>query len=135
MTSFETHRRRAHDTSRPVRARRAAFRTCVVCFAPYGFRAAYHHLCRSARIPADPCDDPASLIRAVEELHAARTLRVADETAFMARRRREKAAGRRHLTADGSRRDRGRGPGGSLAHCPDHERHLTEPLPISRRAV
>lgn len=113
-----------------MRARHAAFRTCVVSFAPYGFRATYHHLCRSARIPADPRDDPASLIRAVEELHAARRLWAADEAAFMARRRRQKAAGRRHITADGGWRDGGRGPGGSLAYCPDPERHPTEPLPI-----
>ncbi|MBB4889702.1 hypothetical protein WEB32_33735 [Streptomyces netropsis] len=129
MTSFETHRRRVHDASLPVRARHAALRTCVVCFAPYGFRATYHHLCRSARIPADLRSDPASLIRAVEELHAARGLWVADEAAFMARRRQEKAVGRRHITSDGGWRDRGRGPAGSLAYCPDPERHPTEPLP------
>lgn len=65
-----------------MRARLAALRTCLVSFAPYGFRATYHHLCRSARIPADLESDPASLVRAVEELHAARRLWSADETAF-----------------------------------------------------
>lgn len=128
MTSFETHRRRVHDTSLSVRARHAAFRTCVVSFSPYGFRATYHHLCRSARIPVDLGTDPASLVRAVEELHAARRLWLADEAAFMARRRREKAEGHRHPKADGSWRDRGRGSEGSLAYCPNPEHHPTEPL-------
>ncbi len=117
-----------HDTSQPVRARHAAFRTCVVIFAPYGFRATYHHLCRSARIPADLEKDPASLIRAVEELHAARRHWLAGEAAFIARRRQEKATGLRHPKSDGSWWDHGRGWQGSLAYCPNPEFHPTGPL-------
>ncbi|MFI0714448.1 hypothetical protein ACH4SK_28175 [Streptomyces inhibens] len=125
MASFETHRQRIHDVRLPVRARHAALRTCVVSFAPYGFRATYHHLCRSARIPVELAEDPASLVRAVEELHAARRLWLTDEAVFMARRRQEKAVGRRHPTAHGSWRDQGRGSQGSLAYCPDPEFHPT----------
>jgi hypothetical protein len=129
MTSFETHCRRVHDTRLSVRARHAALRTCVVSFTPYGFRATYHHLYRSARIPADLGTDSASLVRAVEELHAARQLWLADEAAFIARRRREKAEGHRLPKADGSWRDQGRGSEGSLAYCPNPEFHPTELLP------
>ncbi|MEJ8645175.1 hypothetical protein WKI68_36065 [Streptomyces sp. MS1.HAVA.3] len=49
---------------------------------PYGFRATYHHLCRSARIPRTLADDPASLVRAVEELHEARLVWLAEVTAW-----------------------------------------------------
>lgn len=129
MASFETHRRRVHDASLPVRARHAALRTCVVSFPFYGFHATYHHLCRSARIPVDLESDPASLVRAVEELHAARRLWLADEAAFTARRRREKAEGHRPAKADGSWRDQKREPGGRLTFCPNPEFHPTEPLP------
>lgn len=129
MASFETHRRRVHDAGLSVRARHAAFRTCVVAFAPYGFRATYHHLCHSARIPADLGQDPASLVRAVEELHAARRQWLAGEAAFVARRRQEKALGLRHPRPDGSWWDQGRGAQGSLAYCPDPEFHPAGPLP------
>ncbi|CAM5600333.1 putative protein OS=Streptomyces microflavus OX=1919 GN=Smic_27450 PE=4 SV=1 [Streptomyces microflavus] len=71
MPSFETHRLRVHDTARSPRARHAALRTCVVGFAVYGFRATYHHLSRSARIPALLESDPEALVRAVEELYEA----------------------------------------------------------------
>ncbi|MEU1620021.1 hypothetical protein ABZ479_22310 [Streptomyces sp. NPDC005722] len=129
MAGFETHRRRVHDADLPVRARHNALRTCVVGFAPYGFRATYHHLCRSARIPVVLEDDPAALVRAVEELRSARRLRLADEAAYVTRRRREKDLGRRVPRPDGGWRDQRPGPEGSLAFCPDSEFHPCEPLP------
>ncbi|MFJ7157649.1 hypothetical protein ACIQUQ_22275 [Streptomyces sp. NPDC101118] len=51
MTSFATHRLRVHDRSLPPYRRLSALRTCLTEFAPYGLRATYHHLCRSAGIP------------------------------------------------------------------------------------
>ena len=94
MPSFETHRLRVHDTARSPRARHAALRTCVVGFAVYGFRATYHHLSRSARIPALLESDPEALVRAVEgAVHEARTLWLEAESALLTRRRREKALG------------------------------------------
>ncbi|WP_344070303.1 hypothetical protein [Streptomyces crystallinus] len=119
-----------HDTGLSVRARHASLRTCVVMFAPYGFRATYHHLCRSAEVPARLEADPEALVRAVEELQTARALWLGDEAAYIARRRREKAAGRRSTRADGSWRDAGRGSGGSLVYCPDPGFHPTDPLPV-----
>ncbi|WP_073732684.1 hypothetical protein [Streptomyces sp. CB02488] len=135
MASFETHRRRVHDTGRTVRARHSALRTCLVAFAPYGFRATYHHLCRSARIPRDLEKDPASLIRAVEELDAARRHWLADEAVFVARRRQEKAAGVRRPQSDGSWRDAGRASSGMPAYCPNPEFHPDEPLPAVVKRV
>ncbi|MFF7700611.1 hypothetical protein [Streptomyces lydicus] len=131
MSSFATHRQRVHDTGRSARARHAALRTCVADFAPFGFRATYHHLCHRARIPAELAADPASLVRAVEELHAARRLWLADEAAFVARRRREKAAGMRRPTPG----DRWRYRADAPAYCPDPEFHPTEPLPTVVRRL
>ncbi|WP_371650875.1 MULTISPECIES: hypothetical protein [unclassified Streptomyces] len=124
-----------HDTRLSARARHASLRTCVVMFAPYGFRATYHHLCRSAGVPARLESDPGALVRAVEELQTARVLWLEDEAAYVARRRREKASGRRDTRADGSWRDVGRGSGGSLVHCPDPGFHPTEPLPVVAERV
>nr|WP_223242350.1 hypothetical protein [Streptomyces sp. CBMA123] len=72
-------------------------RTCVTEFAPYGFRATYHHLTLSARMPRLLEADPESLVRAVEELHEARQLWLARAEEYAARRRAEKRAGRRSV--------------------------------------
>ncbi|MFJ8012411.1 hypothetical protein [Streptomyces sp. NPDC096339] len=95
MTSFATHRRRVHDTALPPYRRLSALRTCLTEFAPYGFYATYHHLCRSAGIPRDLGQDPASLVRAVEELHEARQLWLDSLAAWQVGRRAQKRAGRR----------------------------------------
>ncbi|WP_219504870.1 hypothetical protein [Nonomuraea ceibae] len=42
-------------------------------FRPYGFRATWHHLVLTARIPKQVERDPVSLVRAVDELAAARS--------------------------------------------------------------
>lgn len=95
MTSFATHRLRVHDTARPPYRRLSALRTCLTEFAPYGFYATYHHLCRSAGIPRDLDEDPESLVRAVEELREARQLWLAELAAWQIGRRAQKRAGRR----------------------------------------
>ncbi|WP_406196991.1 hypothetical protein OH807_10995 [Kitasatospora sp. NBC_01560] len=98
MPSFLTHRGRVHDDARPVHRRHSALRTCLTLFAPYGLRATYHHLTLSARIPRRLDADPGALVRAVEELHEARLLWLAQQERYVARRRTEKAAGLRAAT-------------------------------------
>ncbi|MFJ9776210.1 hypothetical protein ACIRVF_34100 [Kitasatospora sp. NPDC101157] len=95
MTSFLTHRARVHDTALPPYRRHSALRTCLTEFAPYGLRATYHHLTVAARMPRLLEADPASLVRAVEELDEARVLWLARAGEYAARRRAEKRAGRR----------------------------------------
>ncbi|MGK5637006.1 hypothetical protein ACSNOK_01605 [Streptomyces sp. URMC 126] len=140
MSGFAVHRRRVHDDRLPAAYRRCDLRCCLVGFAPYGFRATYHHLTLSARIPRNPEDDPAALVRAVEELHAARELWLAHVRERAAGRRAAKARGQRHEPADaawhaahggGARR---RGWNG-IAYCPDPVVHPTEPLPVVIRRV
>jgi hypothetical protein len=102
-------------------------RECTTHFAPYGFRATWHHLVVSARIPVRLEDDLDSLTRAVDELEAARALVLPVVDAYAARRRAEKRAGRRvpdsreRLTSWGFCQ---------TAFCPDPEVHPTEPLPV-----
>ena len=95
MTSFLTHRTRVHDARLSLRRRHSALRTCITLFAPYGFRATYHHLTLSAAIPRRLEADPDALVRAVEELHEARVLWLARAEEYAAQRRAEKWAGRR----------------------------------------
>lgn len=95
MTSFLTHRARVHDAGLPLCRRHSALRTCITLFAPYGFRATYHHLTLSAAIPRRLEADPDALVRAVEELHEARMLWLARVEEYAAQRRAEKRAGRR----------------------------------------
>ncbi|MFG2846410.1 hypothetical protein ACGF12_25030 [Kitasatospora sp. NPDC048296] len=96
MTSFLTHRALVHDTTLPPYRRHGALRTCLTRFAPYGFRATYHHLTVSARMPRLLEADPDSLVRAVEELHEARQLWLARAEEYAAQRRAAKRAGQRH---------------------------------------
>ncbi|MEV8474454.1 hypothetical protein [Streptomyces sp. NPDC051173] len=118
MSSFTTHRRRVLDQALPARVRHTNLRCCLVQFAPYGFRATYDHLCHSAGIPRPLDKDPDSLVRAVEELHAARRLWLAHVHAFAAQRRREKSGGQRELRRDQMRPVRQRG-WQDIAYCPD----------------
>lgn len=129
MSSYNTHRGRVYDEGLPARARHTNLRSCLVHFAPYGFRATYHHLCLSAGIPRDLEKDPNSVIRALEELHDARQLWLADERAYIARRRAEKARGSRQVPADGSWRGWQHG-WGRIAFCPEPTFHPDEPLPV-----
>lgn len=117
MSSFNTHHRRVYDEGLPARVRHTNLRSCLVHFAPYGFRATYHHLCLSAGIPKNPEKDPNSLIRAVAELHHARQLWLADERGAYANSRRTKhvAFGRRKQTSHG---EAGSVGGGTLPTAP-----------------
>ncbi|MEU9037445.1 hypothetical protein AB0D45_21450 [Streptomyces sp. NPDC048352] len=84
-----------HDGRLPLLRRHSALRICITHFAPYGFRATYHHLTLSAAIPRRLEADPDALVRAVEELHEARVLWLARAEEYTAQRRAEKRAGRR----------------------------------------
>ncbi|MFJ4888328.1 hypothetical protein ACIP5U_00020 [Streptomyces sp. NPDC088788] len=97
MTSFLTHRAHVHDAHLSLRRRHSALRTCITLFAPYGFRATYHHLTLSAAIPRRLEGDPDALVRAVEELQEARVLWLARAEEYAAHRRAEKRAGRRSV--------------------------------------
>lgn len=71
------------------------------------------------------------LLRAVDELDEARLVWRAQSEDYAARRRREKADGRR----DASRADNWRSWAGLIAYCPDVEKHPTERLVIVVRRV
>ncbi|MET9698662.1 hypothetical protein ABZY31_17280 [Streptomyces sp. NPDC006529] len=120
MTSFATHRLRVHDRDLPPYRRLSALRTCLTEFAPYGLRATYHHLCRSARVPADLERDPEAVVRAVEELHAARELWSAE---FARRRERRLAQKRAGVRVPGPAEPPRR------LWCPDVTFHPHAPLP------
>lgn len=134
MSSFGTHRARVHDAARPPRWRLSDLRSCLVHFAPYGFGATFHHLRGSAGIPQRPEDDPDALVRAVEELHEARLVWLAAESAYARRRTREKRSGRRQPAPADAWRARWRGCNG-IAYCPDPRRHPTDPLPVVVRRL
>ncbi|MFB7712317.1 hypothetical protein [Streptomyces sp. NPDC056105] len=129
MSSFNTHHRRVYDDGLPTRVRHTNLRSCLVHFAPYGFRATYHHLCATAGIPRNLDKDPGSLVRAAEELDQARQLWLADERAYADRRRADKARGFRQVKADDSWRGRQRG-WGNIAYCPEPTMHPDEPLSV-----
>ncbi|MFB7179384.1 hypothetical protein ACFCYI_16950 [Streptomyces sp. NPDC056257] len=126
MASFTTHRLRAHDRARSPALRFAALCTCLAEFAPYGFRATYHHLCHSAGIPPEPEQDPEAVVRAVAELHAAREVWTAGFLAWRGARREQKAAGVRVPDPPEPRR---------RLWCPDPEFHPAEPLPVVMRRI
>ncbi|MER6202917.1 hypothetical protein ABT234_36790 [Streptomyces sp. NPDC001586] len=119
MASFTTHRLRAHDPARSPALRFAALCTCLAEFAPYGFRATYHHLCHSTGIPPEPDQDPEAVARAVEELHAAREVWFAAFRAWKGARRVQKLAGVRVPEPPEPRR---------VLWCPDPGFHPAEPL-------
>ncbi|MFE9747116.1 hypothetical protein ACFYOT_19620 [Saccharothrix saharensis] len=130
MTSFPAAARRVRNDALTPRDRLLALRECTLNFAPYGFRATWHHLVVNARIPQQLEDDLDSLHRAVEELEEARAVWRGRTADFAERRRREKAAGRRVP----SRADRWLG-GGVHLRCPDFERHPGDRLSTVVRRV
>ncbi|MEV0678612.1 hypothetical protein AB0I60_19050 [Actinosynnema sp. NPDC050436] len=129
MTSFPAAARRVRDDDLGLRDRVPALRECVLRFAPYGFRATWHHLVVGVaeRRPFDP----KSLRCAVDELEQARAVWLPKGADYAARRRREKAAGSRTP----SRADRWHSWAGVLAFCPDFEKHPTERLVVVVRRV
>ncbi|WP_329387975.1 hypothetical protein OG625_32155 [Streptomyces sp. NBC_01351] len=126
MGSFTTHRARAHDPGLSPVQRFNALCACLGEFAPYGFHATYHHLCRTAGIPPEPDEDPAAVLRAVEELHAAREVWMAGFLMWKGARRAQKAAGVRVPDPPEPRR---------RLWCPDPEFHPAEPLPVVMRQI
>lgn len=126
MGSFPAQARRVRADDLELSGRLWALRECVLHFAPYGFRATWHHLVVNAGIPQSLKRDPRSLVRAVDELEEARLLWNAQWRAYAARRRVEKATGRRTPRKS----DRWLSWRGMLAPCPDPEVH-----PSGRLAV
>lgn len=108
-----------------------SLRECVLRFAPYGFRATWHHLIVGAGVPRRLDEDPVALLRAVDEVEQARLVWLAHDEDYAARRRREKAAGRRVP----SRADRWRCGDALIAYCPDFEQHPTGRLAVVVRRV
>jgi hypothetical protein len=131
MTSFPAAARRVRDEGLTSRERLLALRECVLRFAPYGFRATWHHLIVSADVPRLLDDDPRSLNRAVDELEPARLVWLAQAEQYAERRQREKAAGRRAA----GRGDSWRTGTGLIAYCPDFTRHPSEPLVVVMRRL
>ncbi|MEV0459803.1 hypothetical protein [Catellatospora methionotrophica] len=124
MSSFPAQVARVRDAELPLQRRLLALRECVLRFAPYGFRATWHHLVVSAGLPVYLEEDPDSLVRAVDELEEARGLWLAETHAYQSQRRREKAAGRRQ-----PRRSEGwHALPERLAFCPDPALHPRERL-------
>ncbi|HEY1230128.1 MAG TPA: hypothetical protein VGF26_22690, partial [Ramlibacter sp.] len=95
MSSFSAQAARVRDAKLPLRRRLLALRECVLHFAPYGFRATWHHLVVNAGLPVYLEEDADSLVRAVDELEEARRLWLAETYAYQTQRRQEKEAGRR----------------------------------------
>lgn len=126
MSSFPIATRQARDPAVAVHNRLLALRESVARFRPYGFRATWHHLIVSARIPRRLADDPDSLRRAAAELAEAREIWMAHRDAFAERRRLEKSLGRRGPSST----DRWYSWGDRLAYCPDPEVHPRERLAV-----
>ncbi|MEU4424846.1 hypothetical protein AB0F81_29860, partial [Actinoplanes sp. NPDC024001] len=127
MTSFPATARRVRDPDLVAWQRRARLRNCLYHFAPYGFRATWNHLVAAHRIPRRIEADPAALVRALDDLEAARALVMPRAAAFAARRREEKRAGRR-VPAE-------QHPWDSwgchaIAYCPDPRKYPDGPLAL-----
>ena len=132
MTSFPAQARRVHDSTLSPQRRLYALRECTLHRAPYGFRATWHYLIVSARIPRRLTDDLGALARAADELQRARDVVLPRAQEYAAQRRREKMAGRRT--------PRTPPPWDSwgwcrIAYCPDPEHHPTAPLATGVQAV
>ena len=126
MTSFPAVARRVRDVDLAWRDRLLSLRECVLRFAPYGFRATWHHLLTNADASGRLEDDPLSLLRAMDELEQARLIWLANSEDYATRRRREKAAGQRVPR----RADGWHSHAWLIAYCPDFENHPTERLAV-----
>jgi hypothetical protein len=131
VTSFLAVARQVRDLDLPWRNRLLSLRESVLRFAPYGFRATWHHLATSVSATGRFAEDPPSLLRAVDELEQARLLWLTKHEDYAARRRAEKAAGQRVPR----RADRWHGNNWLIAYCPDFEHHPTERLAVVVRQV
>ncbi|MBE1531639.1 hypothetical protein [Actinomadura algeriensis] len=93
--SFGTYARRVRDEALDPRARHMALRCAVGRYGPLGFNATWAYVTAVARPLPDVRRDVPALVRALDVLEASRSVRLAEEAAFAAARRAEKAAGRR----------------------------------------
>lgn len=125
MTSFPAQAIRVRDSTLPLQRRRYALRECTLHCAPYGFRATWHHLVVSARIPRRLEDDPGALVRAADELQRVRDVVLPRLREYAARRRREKAAGVRTPRSVPPWYSWG---WSAIAYCPDPTHHPSAPL-------
>lgn len=97
MAGFRSLARQVRDPRSDLALRRYSLRKCLERFAPYGHRATWDHLCTLHGIgPEDRSPDPARLMRALDELEAARAVWLGYEAGFAERRRREKHDGLRY---------------------------------------
>ncbi|MET9450979.1 hypothetical protein [Streptomyces cinerochromogenes] len=92
---FKTHARRVRDEQLPLARRHAALRCAVGHYCPLGFHATWAYLAATSCPSPDLRRDPAAMLRALDTLEAGRAVRLAEVAAFAARRRAEKASGRR----------------------------------------
>lgn len=92
---FGTDARRARDERLPLPTRHTALRCAVGTYRPLGYNATWAYLTATARPSPDLRQDPDSLLRALDTLEESRAVHLTEVAAFAARRRREKAAGRR----------------------------------------
>src|SRR5690349_21135140 len=127
VTSYPATARRVRDESLDPRHRRVCLRNCLYHFAPYGFRATWHYLAITHRIPGRIEADPSSLVRALDELELARALVLRRAVAFAAQRRLQKREGRRVPATLHPWDSWGCH---AIAYCPDPRKHPAEPLPV-----
>ncbi|MFR9780722.1 hypothetical protein ACL02O_32340 [Micromonospora sp. MS34] len=132
MTSFPAQAIRVRDSTLPLHRRLYALRECALHCAPYGFRATWHHLIVSARIPRRLEDDPDALVRAADELQRVRDVVLPRAQAYAARRRGEKAVGVRVPQSAPPWYSWG---WCGIAYCPDPKHHPTPPLATVVQAV
>ncbi|MFG2625843.1 hypothetical protein [Streptomyces sp. NPDC048473] len=128
MAGFRSLARQVRDPRSDLALRRYSLRKCLERFAPYGHRATWDHLCARHGIePEDRSPDPVRLMRALDELEAARAVWLGYEAGFAERRRREKHDGLRRPGAfdDWHRRTWG---GHGVARCEDPAVHPSAPL-------
>ncbi|WP_200261383.1 hypothetical protein [Streptomyces sp. HSG2] len=136
MAGFRSLARQVRDPRCDLALRRYSLRKCLERFAPYGHRATWDHLSsRWGFGPEDRSPEPARLVAALDELEQARSVWLAYETAFAARRREEKRDGLRRpgSTADWHRLTWG---GFGVAWCDDPAHHPRDPLAeVLRRLI
>ncbi|MEU0450050.1 hypothetical protein [Streptomyces tendae] len=136
MAGFRSLARQVRDPRCDLALRRYSLRKCLERFAPYGHRATWDHLCSRAGFgPEDRSPDPARLVAALEELEEARSVWLAYEVEFAARRRKEKHDG---LRRPGSMDDWHRLTWGGfgVAWCDDPRVHPDGPLAeVLRRLI
>ncbi|MER7497170.1 hypothetical protein ABT033_31795 [Streptomyces pharetrae] len=93
--SFGTYARKVRERRLPLTRRHTALRCAVGLYCPLGFDATWAYLAATACPAPDLRRDPAALLRALATLEESRAAHLAETADFAARRRAEKAAGRR----------------------------------------